>query len=473
MFRSIKTALFPCVFVCLLLAGCDSAPETGSAETDSADALGPIDPRAARAALVEAVEPFQQERWTEAGGFLAAASRHWPSHPEVLWLRVRVAEQQGETLVALDLLERLWMMRLALGARLDQLESLADEPRFQELRARFDTLEQVAEGASVPAFELREPDLIPESVVYDPVSDSFFVSSIRKRKIVRRMADGTEQDFARDRDGDATLYAVFGLAVDAERRRLWATTGGIVNMEDFQPEDDGDSALLVFDLDSGVMLRRVEIADEAQHRFNDVTVASDGGVYVSDNVNPGSGVYHLAPGTEVLQRLDPGSVDAAASQQVDSQQVEYLRSAQGLVLSADERILYLADYSYGLQGLELTSGTWFDVAGPDDLPLLAIDGLARHGNDLIAIQNGLRPHRVLRLRLSPDGRRVLAGERLQLGHPRFREPTLGTVVGDRFVYVANSQWDRFDREGRLAPLDELAVPLLLQLDLGADGTRTD
>lgn len=462
MSRSIIVALLSC----FLLSACDSAPEAGSAEMGSVDALRPFDPRAARAALVEAVEPFQQERWAEAGEFLETATRHWPSHPEVLWLRVRVAERQGETQIALDLLERLWTMRLALGARLDQLESLAAAPRFKELRARFETLEQVAEGASVPAFELREPDLIPESVVYDPVSDSFFVSSIRKRKIVRRAADGTERDFARDRDGEAALYAVFGLAVDAERRRLWATTGGIVNMEEFQSEDDGQSALLAFDLDSGALLHRVEIADEAQHRFNDVAVVSDGGVYVSDNVNPGSGVYHLAPGAKELLRLDPGRLDSG---RLDS--ASGLRSAQGLVLSADERILYVADYSYGLQGLELTSGTWFDVAGPDDLPLLAIDGLARHGDDLIAIQNGLRPHRVLRLRLSPDGRRVLVGERLQLGHPRFREPTLGTVVGDRLVYVANSQWDRFDREGGLAPLDELVPPVILQLDLLAAGTQ--
>ena len=31
----------------------------------------------------------------------------------------------------------------------------------------------------------------------------------------------------------------------------------------------------------------------------------------------------------------------------------------------------------------------------------------------------------------------------------FDEPNLGTVVGDEFYFIANSHWNRFDRDGNL------------------------
>ncbi len=42
-----------------------------------------------------------------------------------------------------------------------------------------------------------------------------------------------------------------------------------------------------------------------------------------------------------------------------------------------------------------------------------------------------------------------------MNHPLYREPTLGTLVGARFFYIANSQWDSFDKKGVLPPLDRL------------------
>jgi hypothetical protein len=48
----------------------------------------------------------------------------------------------------------------------------------------------------------------------------------------------------------------------------------------------------------------------------------------------------------------------------------------------------------------------------------------------------------------------------------FDEPNLGQVVGDSFYFIANSHWNRFDREGNL-PAD-LAGPIVLKIDLDKD-----
>jgi hypothetical protein len=39
------------------------------------------------------------------------------------------------------------------------------------------------------------------------------------------------------------------------------------------------------------------------------------------------------------------------------------------------------------------------------------------------------------------------------------------VVGDTYIYIANSQWNRFDAEGQLPDASELERPLLLKIDL--------
>jgi hypothetical protein len=40
------------------------------------------------------------------------------------------------------------------------------------------------------------------------------------------------------------------------------------------------------------------------------------------------------------------------------------------------------------------------------------------------------------------------------------EPTIGVIVGDEFVYVANSQWEQYTPAGQLKPGATLSRPLL-------------
>lgn len=55
-------------------------------------------------------------------------------------------------------------------------------------------------------------------------------------------------------------------------------------------------------------------------------------------------------------------------------------------------------------------------------------------------------------------------ETLERAHHLYREPTLGTVVGDDLIYVAASQWQSFDAEGKLL-VDQLVEPKILRLPL--------
>jgi hypothetical protein len=60
---------------------------------------------------------------------------------------------------------------------------------------------------------------------------------------------------------------------------------------------------------------------------------------------------------------------------------------------------------------------------------------------------------------------MVRAEVLERGHPRYDEPTLGVLVGDDMYYVANSQWERFGEDGRVANPESLEPPVVLRLRL--------
>ncbi len=318
------------------------------------------------------------------------------------------------------------------------LAALLPDPGFQQALARLDAL-KVPIAASSLAFELPERDLI-EGIAHDPQSGAFFLSSVVQRKVVRRTKDGKVSDFVPS--GAHALLSALGLAVDAKNRRLWVLSAGIPQTRDLKVADRKKSALLAFDLDSGAWQRTVD-APPGDRSWNDLELAADGSVFVSD------------PAAKALLRVKPdgGILTLLAGE-------EYLGSPGGLALSADGRLLYVADWTNGLGVLDLEAAGagatgaagWSWMRPPPNSTVLGIDGLRRHGNRLIAVQNGITPPRILSLELSPDGRSLVTAKILERNLPEWDEPTLGVIADGAFWYVANSHWPSFPGDDS-APTD--------------------
>lgn len=334
-------------------------------------------------------------------------------------------------------------------------QDLADNPDFDSMRQTpgFQTLAAAMKAIkspvshSVAAFHLTEKDLITEGIAHDPVEGEFFISSVHKRKILRSSRRGKTKDFtAPKQDG---LGAVLGLKVDPVRRLLWACSTGMTQMEGATEEEKGRAALFKFDLKTGALVKKYPLgAGGAGHNCNDLTIASGGDVYLSDSES--GEILLLAAGAGDLKTL----VGAGR-----------LKSPQGIVLSPDEKRLFVADYASAIFRVDLAGGEVTSLPGPDNLALMGIDGLILRGDSLIAIQNGINPPRVVRLVLSPGRDRIVSGEILEMNNPLFDEPTLGTVVGKELFYVANSQWSRFTSEGTIYPMNRLAEPVILKMKL--------
>mgnify|MGYP001795798426 CR=1 FL=1 len=116
---------------------------------------------------------------------------------------------------------------------------------------------------------------------------------------------------------------MFGMALDAPRRRLWASTSSLPQSKAFREDDRDHAAVLEIDLDSGKVIRTIAAPDNAKHLFGDVAVARDGTVYVSDSDSPS--LYFIRPrASGRVPRKESWAVGPFAS-------------LQGLALSLEER----------------------------------------------------------------------------------------------------------------------------------------
>jgi sugar lactone lactonase YvrE len=408
-------------------------------------------------ALALAQQPTQQDLARESRAaydkadyatFLAKTQEAARLAPGDVWVLYNVACGQAitgkpaEAVATLDTLaER--RVRFDLDAEND-FASLRGSAGYRKVADRMKKLGDLKISGSTVAFRIPEKGLVPEGIAFDSKSGSFFVSSIRKRKIVRVAPDGKASDFvASGRDG---LRGVLGMRVDAARRRLWACTQAMKHMEGFREGQKPESALMEFDADSGKLVReRALPVDPEPAACDDVALGPDGSVFVNDTGHPR--LYVLKPGAADLEVF----VDDPA-----------LGRPQGFAVSDDGRTVYVSNYR-NVMAVDAASRKVTAVTAPVDFPVNGIDGLAFSAGSLYAVQNGIEPNRVVRLTLSPDGSRIAAGRILEMNNPLFDEPTLGIVANGAFHYVADSQGGRF-LKGAVPESDQREVVVLRVAD---------
>jgi len=395
-----------------------------------------------------ATKAYETKDYVRMEAELREALKLRPAHPTATYKLAAALALRGDGKGAVAALDGLADRGLAFEPGKDaDFAALNDDRAFKSVRRAF-AGNLAARGEPARAFRLRSPGFIPEGIAYDRERKHFYVGSVHERRIQRIRRDDTEQDFVAP--GAGGLWAALGLAADAERRLLWVATSAVPEMKDAAAAELGGTALLAYDLDSGAPKHRF-VLDAANggpgpHALGDLAVLEDGTVYATDS--SGGMLYALDPQRGAFTAMTPPGA---------------LASPQGLALSRDGRTLYVADYTQGLYAFELKTRALTRLEADDDVSLYGIDGLARYQDQLIAIQNGIRPHRIVRLRLTRG--RVTRADVLAASLPEFDEPTLGVVVGERFYFVANSQWGRFNAQHQLPPDGQLRRPLVLWLDL--------
>jgi hypothetical protein len=398
----------------------------------------------AQAAAFDAVKAKDDAR------FLAEATRALdanPYHAPARYLRAAALLANGRADAALAELERLADAGLALGAaREPMFATLADDTRFRALAARFEANGKPSGAARVDLEISGLPgDFVPEGFQWDARHSEIVLGSVRQRRIVRVHSSGQVRELV-PAAGDG-LMSVLGLHVLGDE--VVVASAGLPQMRPLDPTLNGRSALFAFALADGTLRRRYDVP---------ATPGRESAV---------GDFLALSPRTLLATDSAAGrvlSLDRPSGRWVDAAPPGLLGSPQGLARLDPWRVV-VADYSSGLWVLSLKGRppVYLRPQGADALH--GIDGLYAWKDRLIAIQNGTRPQRILRIAVDLDGATVERVEVLAANLPEWDEPTLGQVIGDTFYYVANSHWPRFDANGELPAAKSLTVPRIMKLGL--------
>ena len=369
-----------------------------------------------------------------------------PNHPRLLYNLAGGYALNGKTEEGLQSLARVAAMGLAYPFEQDDdLASLRETESYRRVSEQF-ARNRAPLIRSEAAFTIPQKGLIGESVVFDPKTRSFYVASVRQRKIIKVGATGRAEDFATEKDG---LWSVFGLKIDARRRLLWACTTATPQMWHQNAADKGLSGLLKFDLRTGRLLQKYVIADRAnEHWLGDLTLTRNGDVYATDSVKPA--IYLLRAGGGQIEKFYTH---------------DSFVNLQGLAFSPDERRLFVADYAQGVWAIDMQTKQTELLAAPPDTTMLGLDGIYFYRNRLLAVQNGVNPQRVVEFELSKDWRRVERLNVLEANHPAHDELTLGALNGNDFYYIANAQWWSVNDDGQEITPEKLQNLKILRLRL--------
>jgi hypothetical protein len=381
---------------------------------------------AALAATGVAAESRTAAEWPLAPANLASAAEiervaaAFPNSMGMQRRRLAAALEAKDSAVALEAARRLAAAGAGLsGAARSQLAALVGAQAMAALNARFD--ENIAPiAASEPFTSFPSRHRLIEGLAVHPESLELFGTSVVDRRLVR--LDRRDGAVGLDIVGAGSLL---GAAFDPRSRRLWVASAIL----DQTPKTGAPFSGLL-SVDPSDPARPIRIPAPAGATLGDVAVAADGTVYASDGLK--GAVYACRPGCSALA--------AVISQ-------GRLFSAQGMAVSRDQKWLYVADRRYGIAAVERSSGRIARLEGGADMMLDGIDGLVAHGRDLIATQTAYAPQRIVRLRLSRDGLRVRKLDVLERANPEWGEVTLAAVTGDRLLYVAGAQWERFGEGG--------------------------
>ncbi|UPT70375.1 MAG: hypothetical protein M0D53_14970 [Flavobacterium sp. JAD_PAG50586_2] len=347
-----------------------------------------------------------------------------PFHPTYTYNLASAYALNGKTAMALSTLRKLVLMNNTTPFETDDdFKALQGTEGFNAILAlKKDQNKLVASSKQVVT--LSEKDLHPEGLIYLPKTKTWLASSIRKGKIVSfDIKTGQSSDWLKE----DKMLAV--LAMKADAKFLWVTTSAFQETAHFVKEDEGKAEVLKVDIKTRKIIKRFSV--DGNHVFGDLVVGKNGIVYVSDSGKP------------MVYKIQNDLISEFASFEKDG------FNLQGLAFNKEQSKLFVADYLKGIAVIDMQSMSKTWLSFPEGASAKGIDGLVFYDNTLVAIQNGVKPIRIMQFRLNEQQHQFSGFKVLDNNRPEFNEPALATVVGGMLYFFANSPWNAYDKMGDL------------------------
>lgn len=410
----LKKSLFTLLLAITLLASSMSL----TAQTEAPEAL----PDNVPALLVKANSAYAAKDYMTYRKVMQSLSTKRPNNSEYMYQLVIAHALLDEKREAYDLMLRMQQQGLSYDfTGTEDTRSIRGTEVFDYVN---DLMKMAGDpvGESEFVFKLPESVVSPDTIAWDESRQQFLVGTIAEGKIFAVGEDGQATELLKA-DGENGMWAIFDILVDQSRNRLWVSSAATPAFSGFDPVDKGRSALFEFNLETLELVRRYPVpVDGRSHVLGSMALGPDGDIYIADRVLPI--IYSKPAGEQKLKGI-------MASRD--------MISLRGIAIQADGSLMYVADREMGILVADIKGGRAGTLALPDNFNIGGIDGLYLWDNHLIIIQNGIKPQRVMRLKLDASGTRVEAVRPLAVAQAEFDYPSFGTMKGNELYYFANSQ----------------------------------
>lgn len=278
--------------------------------------------------------------------------------------------------------------------------------------------------------EINEKDLIPEGITFDQVNKRFFIGSIYKRKIVQVSSEGKVSDFIAS--GQDSIGSVLGMKVDNVRQRLFA-------ISNTSEEKENQPMVHIYSL-TGKLLKKLKGPIGSNSFFNDLVLTPSGEAYITDS---GSGsIFHIGVDLKQIELF------STAKELTDANGIEYLTLSKAIVVSTKIGFVRISTLTKEVQHLPYSN--YF---------IIGIDGISMYKNSLIGIQNITYPFTIAEYKLSIAQDSIINARLLGVDVSWFNIPTTGTIVGNHYYFIANSQLGNYQSGELINPKELKAIKI--------------
>lgn len=286
-------------------------------------------------------------------------------------------------------------------------------------------------GEAEPAFEIDSDHAYPTAIAWDASREMFLVGTARDGMLLAVSEDGKAKKLL-EADEENGLWAIMDVAVDEANNRLWISSSAVPQFGGYSTENAGKAGLFEFELDSlDLVSRHLVIADGGPHVLGPIALEADGDVYVGDQAN--AVLYRKQSG---FKGISPFVAD------------EELNGFRDIAIAADGSRIYLADSDKGILVIDPKNETAVMLEGPETLNLGGIEGLFHAGSELVIVQSGIDPQRVMALKLDASGGKVEEVRPMAIALEWFDGPSTGTVRDESIFYFANAGLPEPGKEGK-------------------------
>lgn len=350
---------------------------------------------------IDAREHHDAQRFTQLTSQLLDYA---PRSPPLRFLRAEALAMSGRTEPALAQLR--WLATNGYHYAFWERDSFASLPATATAALRAATTKNGKPAGTIARIvRLDRDDLDPEGI--DEFGQDWIVGSMTNGNLYRIDRSGATTVLWRE---TAVGRRLFGVRHDPQRNLVWACSNG--------PDDRHAQPELLRIALEPLAVTRWPVPDPLA-LCNDIALLPDGAVALSDSQR--GAVWRLDRSGQLRILAAPGTFGYPNG-------IAYLAESQQLVV-ADLRGLWTIDLAQGR------------VAGIAEQATFSggIDGLYAIDGELVAIQNGVRPQRVLRIALSPGAAKVKRVTVIAANLPELAAMTTAAVAGERITVLAGSQ----------------------------------